>query len=161
MDIASLVVGILGLIVSLSGFTIAVRQIRRTRTAAEHAEEAAVKAREVVLRGISTADLRQAHAMINELKRLHRIQDLDQAIEIYNQLTTLLQNVESNLPEDILTAFDDAYNQLANMEEVVDMAVSTGDQSKFDAATFNRNLSNIQRAFNRVRVTLERQTSSP
>ena len=86
MDIASLAVGVLGLIVSLCGFTIAVWQIRRTRTAAESAEAAATEAREAVLRGISIPDLIEAQSIVGELLQLHRNQDLSDIFPKYEQL---------------------------------------------------------------------------
>ena len=64
MDVASLSIGAISLIVSLAGFTIAVIQIRKTRSAAEHAAEAADAARDSVLQITSIADLTQASAQI-------------------------------------------------------------------------------------------------
>lgn len=164
MDIASLAVGVLGLIVSLCGFTIAVWQIRRTRTAAESAAQAATEAREAVLRGISISDLTQAHATMEELKNLHRIQDLYRVVRIYTALRQLLTEVRANLPNNLSEDFDQridaAIYELTDMEKDVDRAISSDSASEIDTAEFNNKLSTMQQTINELRVRLERHPSS-
>ena len=164
MEIAGLAVGILGLIVSLSGFTIAVWQIRRTRTAAESAEKAATAARQAVLRGISISDLAQAHAIIEELKNLHRNHDLYRAVRIYTTLRQLLTEVRANLPnnlrEDFDQRFDTAIYELTDMERDIDEAMFSDFWSEIDTANFNNKLSDMQQTMNELRVYLERRPLS-
>ena len=160
MEIVGLAVGILGLIVSVGGFTLALWQITRTRTAAEHAEEAAVDAREVVLRRMSISDLTQAHAIIEELKALHRNQDLNEAIRRYTPLRQILTDVQATLPEESRELFDFAINSLMDMESDIDRAISSENSTVIDTATFNGVLVDIQQTLHELRVQLERSASS-
>ena len=153
MDIASLAVGVLGLIVSLCGFTIAVWQIRRTRTAAESAEEAAVKAREAVLRGISIPDLVEVHAIIGELIQLHRNQDLSDIFPKYEQLRAILTDVKANLSGDYTDVLDEAIDVLMDIEDEAELP-------EVDATTFNGSLREIQQILHEVRAGIERYTST-
>ena len=126
MDAVGLVVGILGLIVSLSGFTIAVWQIHRTRTVAESAERAAIEAREAVIYVTSVADLSQASAQIEQIKELHRIQDWRRAADRYTPLRQMLTRASSRLPEENRQVFNFAIVQLREMEKDVNLALDQG-----------------------------------
>ena len=156
---AGLIVGALGLIVSLCGFTIAVWQIRRTRTAAEHAEEAATAARQAVLRGISISDLTQAYIIIEELRGLHRNQDLDNVLQKYGQLMDILFEVRANLSQDYWNRFDEAIDAVIDMEEKVETATFSNEPAEVDTAGFNRSLRNMQSMLRGVRADLEGYTT--
>ena len=111
------VVSLLGLLASLVGFGFAVWQIMKTRNAAEQATAAATAARQAVLQRNSISNLIQARAIIDELKGLHRNQELDlqalgQTAQKYAQIQSLLADVEANLPEGLWGAFDDAADEL-------------------------------------------------
>ena len=153
MDIASLAVGVLGLIVSLCGFTIAVWQIRRTRTAAESAEAAATEAREAVLRGISIPDLIEAQSIVGELLQLHRNQDLSYIFPKYERLRSVLTDVKANLSGDYTDALDEAIDVLMDIEDEVELR-------EVDATTFNGRLREIQQMLHEVRAGIERYTST-
>lgn len=160
MEIAGLAVGLLGLIVSVGGFTLALWQITRTRAAAEHAEEAAVAARAVVLRSMSISDLTQAHAIIEELKVLHRNQDLNEAIRRYTPLRQILTDVQATLPNDSMGVFATAINSLMDMESDIDRAISSEDSAAIDIVTFNGILVDLQQMLHELRVQLERRAAN-
>lgn len=154
MDIASLSIGVVGLIVSLAGFTIAVRQIRKTRSAAEHAEEAANEAREALLQITSISDLSQASALIEQIKELHRKQELGRAIDKYTPLRQLLTVARARLPEANTNTFTYAIRQLVIMEEETDIALR--DTSVLSELSFQSILLEMQQSLDEARVELER-----
>ena len=151
--------GILGLIVSISGFTIAVWQIRRTHTAAESAAQAATEAREAVLRGISIPDLVEAQTIIGELLELHRNQELADIPSKYEHLRGILTDVKANLSEDYSSLFDEAIEVLLDIEDEVEQAIFLDDSSEFDTTTVNSRLREIQQTLHEVRADIERTTS--
>lgn len=154
MDIAGLAVGILGLIVSLSGFIIAVWQIRRTRTAAESAERAAIEAREAVLYVTSVSDLSQASAQIEQIKELHRTQDWRRAADRYTPLRQLLIRAASRLPEENQQVFNFAVVQLREMETDVNLALDRN--IPLSSTRFISILLEVQHSLDEVRTELEK-----
>lgn len=157
MDTASLVVGVLGLIVSLSGFTIAVWQIRRTRTAAESAEQAAIEAREAVLYVTSVADLSQASSQIEQIKELHRTQEWKRAADRYTPLRQMLTRASSRLPEENQQVFNFAIVQLREMEKDVNLALDQ--KLSLSSARFISILLEMQDSLDKVRMELENYLS--
>ena len=153
MDIASISIGILGLIVSLAGFTIAVFQIRKTRSAAERAEEAANKAREALIQVTSISDLSHASALIDRLKDLHRNEDLGRAIDKYTPLRQLLTEARFRLPNANRNTFNEAIRQLRIMEEEAEKALK--DSSLLPVLIFHPILLGIQQSLDEVRIELE------
>lgn len=157
MDIASFVLGALGLIVSLSGFTIALWQIRRTRTAAESAEEAANKAREAVLYVISVSDLSQASTLIEQIKELHRSHDWRRAVDRYTPLRQLLTRASSRLPEENQQVFNFAIVQLREMEKDVTLALDQ--EIPLSSSRFISILLEVQHSLDELRTGLEKHLS--
>ena len=149
----------LALAVSVGGFGIAFWQIKRTRNAAEHAEEAAVAARETVLRRMSISDLNQAHAIIEELKRLHRSQDFSQAINRYTPLRQLLTDVQAKLPVEAGELFNEAIDALMEMEVDIDNAISSDSFSDLDTSDFYSMLVELQQELHKMRLALEQNPS--
>ena len=158
MDVASLSIGMISLIVSLAGFTIAVIQIRKTRSAAEHAAEAADAARDSVLQITSIADLTQASAQIDQLKELHRSQELGRAIDRYTPLRQLLTVARTRLPEEKAEVFDGAIRQLIIMETEATEALA--EQRTVSERQINRTLLDMQQALDEARVELEQFLTS-
>ena len=157
-------VSLLGLLASLVGFGFAVWQIMKTRNAAEQATVAAIAARQAVLQVNSISFLIQARVIIDELKSLHRNRPLDpqtlgQIAQKYAQIQSLLADVEANLPEELWGTFDYSVDELTDMEESIDIAISSGGQPELSSGTFTRRLSEIQNTIQRVRVGLERRSS--
>ena len=118
MDIANLVVSVLGLVVAVGGFAIAIWQIRRTRTAAESAESAATAARASIFSVTSLLDLSQASMLIEQLKELHRNEDWSRAVDRYTPLRQILIRAKPRLPEEKRDKIDDVIRQLKDLEMV-------------------------------------------
>ena len=156
MDIANLIIGLCGVVGTAISLLIALR----ARSTAKSAEKAANAALETVLRGISISDLIRAHANIEELKRLHRAYDIDQAIHEYTPLRQFLTDIQANLPEEQWEMFDMAIEDLMEMESDIDEAISSDKQSEIDTTAFNSTLVDIQQMLDDVRVSLERRPTN-
>lgn len=155
MDIASLIIGVLGVFISLGGFSVSIWQIKRTRAAAESAERAATAAREAVLRTTSISDLTQAVSQIERLKELHRNQDLDRAVERYTPLRQILTAMQARLPASEIEEIDSAIIDLIRMERDINRAIYTG--NRIDHARFIGILLKIQQVLDEARIYQERQ----
>ena len=155
MDIASLIIGALGVFISLGGFTIAIWQVKRTRAAAESAERAATDAREAVLRTTSISYLTQAVSQIERLKELHRNQDIDRAVERYTPLRQILTAMQARLPASAIEELDNAIIELMRMERDINRAIFAG--NRIDHARFIGILLNIQQVLDEARVYQERR----
>lgn len=153
MEAASLTVGVVSLIVSLAGFSLAVWQIRKTRSAAESAERAANAARDAVLQAASISDLAQAISLIELLKELHRNQDLGRAVDRYTPLRQLLTLIQSRLSECRRGDFEDVISELIEMEKDVDYAISEG--SRIDVVQFITSFLKMQQMLDKTRVEME------
>ena len=162
MDIASFVVGMLGLIVSSLGFGL--WQIIKTRSAAESAERAATEAREAVLHVTSVSDLSQASAQIELLKEIVRNQQWQRAIDRYTPLRQLLIDVEARLPNETKGLLGDklrrAIEQLLIMENESNKAVA--ERTDIDATRFQSMLLEIQNEIDKAQAELEQElTGAP
>lgn len=155
MDIASLIVGALGVFISLGGFSAAIWQIRRTRTAAESAERAATDAREAVFYVTSVSDLSQIVIQMEQVKELHRNREWVRAIDRYILLRRLITEARSRLPEDIRGALTTAIIRLTQMEKAANQALVRGEQAP--VARLNNELVDLQQSLDEVRVAIEKR----
>lgn len=155
MDIASLIIGALGVFISLGGFTIAVAQIRRTRAAAESAERAATDARAAVFYVTSVSDLSQIVIQMEQVKELHRNREWVRAIDRYILLRRLITEARSRLPEDIRGALTTAIIRLTQMEKAANQSLVRGEQAP--VARLNNELVDLQQSLDEVRVAIEKR----
>ena len=155
MDIASLIIGALGVFISLGGFTIAVAQIRRTRAAAESAERAATDAREAAFYVTSVSDLSQIVIQMEQVKELHRNREWVRAIDRYILLRRLITEARSRLPEDTRGALTTAIIRLMQMEKAANQALARGEQAP--VARLNNELVDLQQSLDEVRVAIEKR----
>ena len=155
--VASLIVGAVSLIVSLGGFTIAVWQIRRTRSAAESAERAATEAREAVLHVTSVSDLSQITVQMELIRELHRNGEWTRAIDRYASLRRLLTEARSRLPEEAHDILNVAIIRLQEMEKIVNNALDKG--NPISSAALNDEIVDIQQSLDEIRVWFENRMS--
>ena len=155
MDIASLVIGILGVFISLGGFSAAIWQIRRTRAAAESAERAATDAREAVFYVTSVSDLSQIVSQMEQVKELHRNREWVRAIDRYILLRRLITEARSRLQEDTRGALTTAIIRLMQMEKAANQALARGEQAP--VARLNNELVDLQQSLDEVRVAIEKR----
>jgi hypothetical protein len=88
-DLASLA----GVIISFIGFVVTVWNVRRSKSAAERAEVAANEARRVIRFYETVSEFSAAIAIMEELKRLHRLGATDVLLDRYAALRKALITV--------------------------------------------------------------------
>jgi hypothetical protein len=152
-DLASLA----GVAISIGGFIVTIWNVRRSRSAAERAEAAANEARRV-MRGYQTvSDFSAAIAVMEEIKRLHRVGQIEPLLDRYAILRKALVGVRKLAPS-LTQAMDReiqaAITTLATMEDVLERASSEG--SSPDFPELNRLLS---RDIDRLQVILIEMTA--
>lgn len=126
-DLASAI----GLLVAVVGFSVAVVQIRRTRRAAEAAEQAVIATRDVLARNLTIADLVRASERIEEVKRLHRERQWQRALDRYHDMRVMLSDVRSRHPrlsDAQQSSIQQSIDQLATIERAVARALTSGNE---------------------------------
>ena len=131
MDIAN-IVNMVGTAASVCGLAIAIWLIRRASTAADTAAAAAMAARETIFSVTSLLDLSQASMLVEQLKELHRNNELRRAVDRYTQLRQILTRAKLRLPEDKRDKIDNAIRRLGHLEEETNRAIAEG--TEIDAA---------------------------
>lgn len=137
-DLAS----IAGVAISIIGFFVTVLNVRRSKSAAERAENAANEARRMIRDYETLSDFSAAIAIMEEIKRLHRFGQADPLLDRYAALRKVLTevrkmspSVNSNMDEIIQSAV----TTLAAMEDQVERARALGTMPDF--VRLNRALS--------------------
>lgn len=129
-DLAS----VAGVVISIVGFLATVWNVRRSKSAAERAEAAAIEAR-TAMRGYQTvSDLSTAIAIMEEVRRLHRIGQIDLILDRYGTLRKALVGVRQLAPflsEAMDREIQIAITTLASMEDVLERASSEGSSPDF------------------------------
>jgi uncharacterized membrane protein YgaE (UPF0421/DUF939 family) len=87
-----------GFIVSVVGFSIALVQIRRSRKAAEAAEQAVIETRGTLARNLTINDLARASQQLQQMKDLHLERQWRRALDRYYDIRVMLSNVRSQYP---------------------------------------------------------------
>jgi hypothetical protein len=129
-DLAS----IAGVAISILGFAITVWNVRRSKSAAERAENAANEARRMI-RGYETlSDFSAAIAIMDEIKRLHRVGQIDAVLDRYATLRKVLIEVRKMSPfvdRAMDQTIQNATTTLATMETLVERARAAGTRPDF------------------------------
>ncbi|MBI2171830.1 MAG: hypothetical protein HYU30_07430 [Chloroflexi bacterium] len=89
---------VVGLIATVAGLIFAIRQINRTKMAAEAAREAATKTSQALRRQLAAPDIQYAVDLIQRLKEYHRTKKWDSAIEWYQPLRLTLATIGAGFP---------------------------------------------------------------
>jgi hypothetical protein len=120
--------------ISIVGFIITVWNVRRSKSAAERAESAANDARRMI-RGYETlADLSAAIAIMEEIRRLHRVGQIDPLLDRYAALRKVLTEVRKMSPsvnEPMNLTIQNAITTLADMEALIERSRAAGRRPNF------------------------------
>lgn len=123
-DIAS----VAGVIISLVGFLITIIGVMRSKKAAQRAEEAVREVKKTILRADTMVELSTAVAIMEEIKRLHRITTAwEVLLDRYSILKRLLVTIRSSythLSEDHKTSLQNAIQHLSGIERKVERALA-------------------------------------
>lgn len=139
-------VGVLGVIISIGGFAIAIWQASQARTSAQAAEVASKQTREAIVRAMTVIDLERSIALIQRLKELHRDRRWEATIEHYQTLRVMLGDIRDRYPEFTTRLFMESRNPLAeisNIEDSVDRAIAESTEPS-GSGNFNTVLNDIQ-----------------
>jgi hypothetical protein len=109
-DLAS----VAGVAISIVGFLVTVWNVRRSKSAAERAERAANDARRLIRDYETLSDFSAAIAIMEEIKRLHRIGQIEPLLDRYAALRKVLIEVRKMSP---------SVNQ--TMDETIQSAITT------------------------------------
>ncbi|MCO7506310.1 MULTISPECIES: hypothetical protein [Pseudomonas] len=115
--------GILGLIVSVIGFIWTVRAAVSSRDAALQTKAVVQDIRNDMRRTETVSDFSAAVAIMEEIKRLHRLQSLELLPDRYSQITKFLIGVRSANPlltEDEHKVIQSAITQFSALERLID-----------------------------------------
>ena len=151
------IASVAGLIVSMVGFWFAIAQIRRSRTAAEAAREAANAARDRIAANLTIADLTRASDRIQELKELHRVQAWSRVLDRYPEVRRSLVEIRERHPgltPQQLGILQNAVSQISIMEGEVETALAGN--SAPSGTRFNPILSRIQLTLDEAVAQLQR-----
>jgi hypothetical protein len=146
-------VGLSGLIATVVGLGIAIRQVIGARRAAEAAEGAAsaaqratIETRDAIHGVLTVSDLRRVIGYVQQIKSFHRDQQWDICLNMYQVLRSSLTDIRSRLPEPAAQyrlVLREAIDQVNAIENTLDVAVRSG--SEFAASEdFNSILNEVQ-----------------
>lgn len=117
---------LIGLLVTVVGFIATIINVRRSRRAAESAEDAAQRTRGALVGMQAIADVSSALADLAHLKSFHRAAHWQSMPDRYDSLRKKLVMIRMSRPdlnEDQLAALQGAITHLATFEKAVDSAL--------------------------------------
>ena len=130
-----------GLLVSVGGFSFAIRQIVKTRGSVEAAEKATMETRDVLARNLTIDDLTRASLRLQQVKDLHLANEWHRALDRYHDISTTLADIRSRHPslgDEDKTKIQEAVTQLAELDRAVRDSIRAGsepdDLSRRDSA---------------------------
>jgi hypothetical protein len=140
---------VLGLVITIVGFTVTLWTVLRSRSVASEALSVAKKVRDD-LRKVETAGaFASAITAMEEVKRLHRKGELDHLPERYSQLRRSLIGLKGSnhlLTSEDQTAIQEAIAQFGAFERQIERSLASGDASKINFPKMNKLVSvNIDR----------------
>lgn len=143
---------ILGIIVSLGGFAIAIRQIFKIKKVAIAAKEAALNARETLQTNIMLVDLSAHERIIDELKDFIRNKRYEAAlIRISDTIAKLIQvrHMQCFSEEASSISFQDMISRLSILRENLEGKIDNP-LASFDIILINKILSEISMELNNL-----------
>jgi uncharacterized protein (DUF2267 family) len=117
------VASVIGVIVAVVGFIVTILNVRRSKKAAQQAEQAALKVRQDMLQKTTVEQFASALTSMEEIKRLHREEAWPILPERYSALRKFLIAIRSanqNLPDHHKTALQRAIQYFAGVEKQVE-----------------------------------------
>ncbi|MCK5248026.1 hypothetical protein KAR02_14075 [Candidatus Bipolaricaulota bacterium] len=135
---------VLGLLVSVVGFFVTIRNVLSTKTAATQAREAAASAQARMMRFDAAAELSSAVATVAGIKRLQRQKQWSLVLEQYAALRRSLVSVKEGHDEfddEVRAKLQEAIQDTANAEAQVEEGLPNGDD--IGVAKLNARLSGI------------------
>ena len=126
-DMASIV----GLFVTIGGFTIALWQIQKSKSAAQQAREVAESVRAQILQMNTVQDINAAIKAFEDIRRLHRQKVWEALPDRYTSLKQLLISIKGrtpNLSNTQKAQIQGAVQHISNIEAQVEIAIGGNDE---------------------------------
>lgn len=145
-------VGVLGVVISLGGFFIAIRRATQARSAAAAAQEASQETRAAMTQTMAVVDLQRAIALVQRLKVLHRDDNWEASLEHYQPLRAMLSDINGRhqLPRpEQHTLLREAVPQIQVMEDTLARALREG-MDPAQQADYDQVLNAIQVSLERI-----------
>lgn len=131
---------IAGVVISVIGFLVTWRNVTTSRKAADQARVAVMRVREDLAKYDVIAELGAAVAIMDEIKRLNRHGAWPILPDRYSALRQRLITIRASnldLSEPHLADLNGAIQQIRNLEQTVESALSKQGQAELDKARFN------------------------
>ena len=93
------ILSIVGLIVSVGGFSIAIWLLVRSKKAAEAVKTAVFETKEALARNLTIDDLTRASLRIQQVKELHWDREWRRALDRYYDIRVMLSDISSRHPD--------------------------------------------------------------
>lgn len=154
------VVGALGLLATLIGFVVTIKQVTLTKSAAEAARSAVRDVQERLDRFDVTSECTSAIQALREIERLHRLKLHLLLPDRYNDVRkalVMINAVNSAAVIEYRTQLQDAITQLATLRERGER-ILTDDSQTFDVVKSNRIVSKIVDSLLELSVKLRSET---
>lgn len=122
-DVAS----VIGLIITVISFVVILRNVRRSKTAAEQAKKAVDQVRDDLLKTDTVAEFSSTLSSMDEIKRLHRQDAWKILPDRYSSLRRSLISIKSsnpNMSEEYKIAIQGAIQIFSSIEKQVEQALS-------------------------------------
>jgi hypothetical protein len=122
IDLIGDVASIVGLLVTVGGFWLALRQIRKSRSASEQARDVAESVRGQILQMNAIQEINAASKAFEEIRRLHKWKSWDALPDRYTALKQLLISIKErtpNLSDAQKAQIQGAIQQISNLEIAV------------------------------------------
>jgi hypothetical protein len=133
------IASILGVVISLIGFFLTIRNVLKSKSAALAAEQAVQRVVEDVHRINVVSELSEAISIMGEIKRLHRENAWSIMPDRYSHLRAALVDIKTmgqNLSTRHKSSLQSAIVHFAEMEKQVEIALTTK-QEPLDVASLN------------------------
>lgn len=130
-DVGS-IASVLGLVLSVIGFSWTIRSVIRSKRAAEAAREASIAVRTSLTRTDSVAECSTAIAILEEVKRLHRVAVWPLLPDRYSALKRsliLIRSANPKLSDDHKTKIQNAVSHLTAIEDAIEKAIAGGSEA--------------------------------
>jgi hypothetical protein len=131
----------LGVVIAIGGFAATLRQIRKSKSAAEAARESAERTRQRIEQNLAIEDISMAMQVMEEVKRLQRDGTWKTAVERYSTLVRLLAKVKGEYPNLSNRAKDRLGETIARMstnESNIEKRLAKRQEATLDVARLNK-----------------------
>ncbi len=121
--------GLLSFVLTLVGLGIAFVQVKKARTAAEAASEAAKATQEALSKSLTIGDLKNAIALLEKVKSYHRADKWEVAIEWYQPIRAALADARARYPglaQEQTRQINAGIAHIREMGNVVEQALRSG-----------------------------------